>query len=120
MRSRYSAYTLGDLAYLRATWHPDFRPPDLALEPGMRWIGLEIRAFEPGETAARVEFEARFLARGRVDAVHEFSSFILEQGKWMYTDGEMLPSSFAPWKPARNEACPCGSGKKYKRCCAQH
>jgi len=37
----------------------------------------------------------------------------------LYTDGEMLAPSFTPWKPARNEACPCGSGKKFKRCCAQ-
>lgn len=37
----------------------------------------------------------------------------------MKTVGERslnLPVSVAP-KPGRNEACPCGSGKKYKRCC---
>jgi len=119
MRSRYSAYALGELAYLETTWHPDSCPPDLALDPEIRWIGLEILAFEPGETAARVEFEARFLAHDTVDAVHECSSFVREQGKWMYTEGKMLPPGFSPWKPGRNENCPCGSGKKFKRCCAQ-
>jgi SEC-C motif-containing protein len=89
MRSRYSAYALGELAYLETTWHPDSCPPDLALDPEIRWIGLEILAFEPGETAARVEFEARFLAHDTVDAVHECSSFVREQGKWMYTERKL-------------------------------
>ena len=119
MRSRYSAYALGELAYLKTTWHADFCPPDLALEPAIRWIGLEILAFEDGENAARVEFEARFLTHDRVDAVHECSSFVREQGKWLYTEGKMLPPGFTPWKPGRNENCPCGSGKKFKRCCAR-
>jgi len=118
MRSRYTAYALAELAYLKATWHPDFCPPELTADPGMRWIGLEILAFQPGEPASKVEFEARFLVDGRVDAMHELSSFNLVQGKWMYTEGEMLPPGFTPWKPGRNENCPCGSGKKFKRCCA--
>ena len=119
MRSRYSAYALGELSYLKATWHPDFCPPDLTLDPAIRWIGLDILAFEPGETTARVEFEARFLAQHKVDAVHELSSFVCEQGRWLYTDGEMRSPGFSPWEPGRNENCPCGSGKKFKRCCAQ-
>lgn len=26
--------------------------------------------------------------------------------------------SLIPWPPARNEACWCGSSRKYKKCCA--
>lgn len=33
MRSRYSAFTLGDVQYLRDTWHPDTRPATLTLDP---------------------------------------------------------------------------------------
>jgi len=27
------------------------------------------------------------------------------------------PAALAPRRPGRNQPCPCGSGKKYKRCC---
>lgn len=119
MRSRYSAYVLEELDYLKATWHPEFRPVDLTLDPGIRWLGLEILACDQQLPRARVEFEARLLVGGKVDAIHEKSAFAREQGRWLYTHGEMLPPSFTPWQPGRNEACPCGSGKKFKRCCAQ-
>ena len=117
MRSRYSAYARGETDYLLRSWHADFRPASLAPEPDLRWLGLEIVTAEEGRDRARVEFEARFLQQGRVDAIHERSDFVREGGRWLYTRGEMLPPSFVPWKPGRNEACPCGSGRKFKRCC---
>ena len=33
MRSRYSAFAVGDAGYLLRTWHPSRRPADLALDP---------------------------------------------------------------------------------------
>ena len=41
-RSRYSAFVVGDPAYLLATWHPSTRPPALELDPGVRWLGLDV------------------------------------------------------------------------------
>jgi len=119
MRSRYSAFTLGDLAYLEASWHPDYLPADLAIDDSIRWLGLEILSGSQQTERALVEFEARFLRQGRVDAIHESSRFVCEQGRWLYTDGDMLAPTFTPWQPGRNESCPCGSGKKFKRCCAR-
>jgi tetratricopeptide (TPR) repeat protein len=29
------------------------------------------------------------------------------------------PKAYQPVKPGRNDPCPCGSGKKYKRCCGE-
>jgi len=118
MRSRYSAFALGDIGYLKASWHADFRPPELSLDANVRWLGLEVMQFTEQDRCATVEFEARYLVNGQVDAVHEKSRFVLEQGRWLYTDGDRLPPRFQPWKPGRNEPCPCGSGKKFKRCCA--
>ncbi len=117
MRSRYSAYTRGDLEYLEQSWHPDFRPPDLQLDPGICWLGLAVFSHEQRDDRATVEFEARLLAGGRVDAIHEKSRFLRLQGRWLYTDGDRLLPTFESWKPGRNEACPCGSGFKFKRCC---
>ena len=119
MRSRYTAFVRGDLDYLEASWHPDYRPANPAIDEAVRWLGLELISGERRNGRARVEFEARFLLDGRVDAIHENSRFVREQGRWLYTDGEMLAPTFNPWKPGRNETCPCGSGKKFKRCCAR-
>ncbi len=118
MRSRYSAYVLKQLDYLLDTWQPLHRPAELALDDSIRWLGLTIIDAPPVEDGyAIVEFEARMLVGGTVDAMHERSRFVLEQGRWLYTSGEMLTPSFQSWKPGRNETCPCGSGKKFKRCC---
>lgn len=118
MRSRYCAYVLDNREYLSETWHPDFRPADLASNPRIHWIGLEIIARDEQALQATVEFEARLLFEGRVEAMRELSSFVRDNGQWLYTDGKMLTPGFTPWKPGRNEACPCGSGRKFKRCCA--
>lgn len=119
MRSRFTAHVLKDTAYLSETWHPDYRPPSLQLEDRVQWIRLDIINFcEQGETA-EVEFEALFIEGDRVDALHEKSRFVLEQGHWFYTNGEMLEATRKPWKPGRNSRCPCGSGLKFKRCCAK-
>ena len=119
MRSRYAAFALGDTEYLRESWHPDFRPADLRPDPGIRWIGLEILASEENGDRAMVEFEAILLAAGVVSAMRERSDFLRLQGRWLYTQGEQLEPSLKPWKPGRNEPCPCGSGAKFKRCCGK-
>lgn len=120
MRSRYCAFTLGEVDYIRRSWHARFRPAELELEPAPRWLGLEVIAAEERGDEATVEFEARLLLDGKVDAIHERSGFVREQGQWYYTEGQLLAPSFTPWKPGRNEACPCGSGRKFKHCCAKY
>ncbi|MDH3634959.1 MAG: YchJ family metal-binding protein [Gammaproteobacteria bacterium] len=117
MRSRYSAYVLDDVEYLSQTWHSDFRPRELTVDPDIHYIGLTINTSDQQGKQAVIDFEARLLANGQVQAMHEKSTFVENDGKWMYTIGEMLTPSFQPWKPGRNETCPCGSGKKFKRCC---
>ena len=117
MRSRYCAYVIGEREYLSATWHPDFRPLELDIDPQIRWLGLEIIDSSDGDLQAMVEFEARLLVNGKVEAIHEKSAFKREHGKWLYTNGEILAPRFESWKPGRNESCPCASGKKFKRCC---
>ena len=94
MRSRYSAYVLGNLDYLRATWHPDTCPADLDADPALRWIGLDIRACErgtEGDSDGTVEFVARYKVNGRAGRLHEVSRFVQEQGRWRYVDGDIAP-----------------------------
>ena len=118
MRSRYSAFVLGETDYLLETWHEDYRPAQLTVDTRIHWLGLTILAESQQGDTATVEFEARLLRDGTVDAQHERSDFLRRSGQWLYTRGESLLPSFNPWKPGRNEPCPCGSGNKFKRCCA--
>ena len=117
MRSRYSAYVLEDADYLLRSWHPDTRPASLGVTAsGLSGSGLTVCARhqgEPGDLHGRVEFIARYQQQGKTGAVHEISRFVFEQGQWLYVDGDLQRSS----KVGRNDPCPCGSGKKYKKCC---
>jgi SEC-C motif-containing protein len=90
MRSRYSAYVLGLVPYLEATWHPSTRPAALTLEPGLRWLGLQVRAHHSaGADSATVEFVARSKLGGRAHRLHETSRFVREGGHWLYVDGDL-------------------------------
>jgi SEC-C motif-containing protein len=92
MRSRYTAFTQGDADYLIATWHPRTRPPVLELEPGLRWLGLEVRGHrDTAADHAEVEFVARSRPRsGAAVRLHERSRFVCEGGRWYYVDGDLL------------------------------
>ena len=95
MRSRYSAFVLDRREHLLATWHPSTRPAAIeAPEPGLRWLGLEVRRHRlTGPDAAEVEFVARSKIAGRAHRLHERSRFVLEDGHWLYLDGELDPPS---------------------------
>ena len=87
MRSRYTAYVLGDAAYLRRSWHPDTCPADLSLDAGVQWLGLKIeRHTRISPTHAEVVFIARYRLDVRVYRLAEHSRFVLEQGRWLYCE----------------------------------
>ena len=91
MRSRYTAYVREDAAYLLATWHPSTRPPAeaLAFEPGLRWLGLEVRHHASSGDTATVTFVARSKLGGRAHRLQETSRFAREGGRWTYVDGDL-------------------------------
>ncbi|MCW2524539.1 MAG: hypothetical protein JWO63_2874 [Frankiales bacterium] len=94
MRSRYTAFVLGDVDYLRRTWHPSTRPRTLELDLGRRWLGLEILSTDRGgmfDPEGTVEFRARRRGGGqpgqpRVTEQHEISRFVRVQQRWAYLD----------------------------------
>lgn len=91
MRSRYTAFVLGDERYLLETWHPDTRPGKLDLSGDRRWLGLKILATSgggPEDTLGTVEFVARYKIAGRGYRLHEHSRFERTDGGWRYVDGE--------------------------------
>ncbi|PKQ77410.1 SecC motif-containing protein [Aeromonas sobria] len=119
MRSRYSAFVLGLGEYLVHSWHPTHLGGLTAADLSQNdtcWDGLEIIASQggPDDEIGMVEFKAWFLEGDERHCLHERSRFARYQGRWVYTEGEQDP---APLKAGRNDPCPCGSGKKHKKCC---
>ena len=130
MRSRYTAHTLGKYDYLNETVHPSIR--DEADHEEMKrwseaveWLGLDISSVTRGEASdetGEVSFEARYAVNGMPQALKEDAFFRREEGRWYYVDGNVYgqdPYRREAPKVGRNEPCPCGSGKKYKKCCGK-
>lgn len=123
MRSRYSAYVQKDHEYLLRTWHHSSRPSEesLAMPEDFNWTGLEILHTEaggPDDDNGTVEFKAHYRTSTTTNSLHEKSNFVREDGQWFYVDGETLTNQpLRSEKVGRNQPCPCGSGKKYKKCC---
>jgi SEC-C motif domain protein len=91
MRSRYTAFVLGDADYLQATWHPQSRPSRVRIDAQQQWIGLAIKDTEAGlpeHDRGVVEFVARFKINGRGHRLRERSRFEKIDGRWYYLDGE--------------------------------
>ena len=127
MRSRYSAYATQNIDYLHTSLHPDHQS-DHDVNAARRWaansdwLGLEIVSTSEGgkdDDTGIVEFKASYREKGKTRHLHEISSFQKVEGRWTYVDGRMpKPETIRNVeKVGRNDPCPCGSGKKYKKCC---
>ncbi|WP_055501164.1 YchJ family protein [Nonomuraea pusilla] len=87
MRSRFSAFSVGDEAYLLRTWHPADRPARLGLDRRLRWVRLEILETGGGSVVhaeGTVRFRAHYLERGRPGQMEEHSRFVRLDGHWVY------------------------------------
>ncbi len=87
MRSRYSAFSVGDSDYLRRTWHPATRPAGTGVDRRTRWTGLEVLETARGgpfDTEGTVRFRAHYVERGRRGRMEENSKFVRVEGDWVY------------------------------------
>ncbi len=86
MRSRYSAFALGDEAYLLRSWHPGTRPARVRFVPDQHWTRLDVLAAAGGPLDAEgtVEFVAHFERDGEARQLHEISRFTRHEGHWVY------------------------------------
>ena len=130
MRARYSAYATCHVAFLRDSAvkavQEDFdEEMSENWSRGATWHRLDIISTEKGlenDTEGTVEFRAEYTAGGRFCNHHERSRFVKEPDGWKFLDGEMVgekPVVREEPKVGRNDPCPCGSGKKYKKCCGK-
>lgn len=120
MRSRYSAFALKLADYLRLSHHPQTRASaNYTMLDATRWVGLtlvEQHLGGPMDAEGTVTFEARFIEAGHLGCLSERSSFTRVDGAWRYHSGTHLETP-PPAKIGRNAPCPCGSNRKFKRCC---
>lgn len=127
MRSRYAAFATGRLDHIAATNSPSAhaRFDRAAAEASARdveWTRLEIidvAGGGGGDDTGRVEFRAYFNRLGQSLIHHEAATFVRDGGRWLFEEGQMNPKG-SPRRVAhvgRNDPCPCGSGRKYKKCC---
>ena len=88
MRSRYTAYTRNDEAYLRATWDERTCPKEcIAHDDPTQWLGLEVKQHSTDGDTATVEFVARYKINGRAHKLQEVSRFVRFDGRWFYVSG---------------------------------
>jgi SEC-C motif domain protein len=130
LRSRYTAFTRGDVDYVLSTYHSKTRK-DVKREEieewskNSEWLGLQVVQVEHGaksETEGTIVFSAKYKDKsdGKVHEHWEKSFFEKENGDWRFLDAHGIQVGTyrrAEPKVGRNDPCACGSGKKYKKCC---
>ena len=108
MRSRYEAFVKEDWQYIAET-SINQTTKELSNSMPMTWLKLDVL----NSYDNIVEFKAYYKLDDTIEVLHEISTFVKVAGQWKYQDGKLFPS-----KIERNEICPCGSGKKFKKCCS--
>ena len=123
MRSRYTAYTQANIEYILKTMKAPAANHFEAQSAKkwsttIKWMGLEVLKASLNNTKGFVEFIAHFNEQGKNTYIHEISEFHQINGVWFYVDGNFVqPKPTTKPLIGRNDLCPCGSKRKYKKCC---
>ncbi len=128
MRARYSAHATRNYDFVASSCHPEFRE-EASPEENEKWSSLmewekldinEVVAGSENDETGEVDFTAHYTVRGFPQEMREHAYFRRENDTWYYVDGDVYgrePVRRTEPKIGRNDPCPCGSGKKYKKCC---
>jgi SEC-C motif domain protein len=123
MRSRFTAYSMENTDYIKATWDKASQPDQSAFsDEAIAWQRLEIIDTKKGgvnDNKGIVEFKAYYSNKGEDFLLHEVSRFAKTNERWFYIDGvvKKVGKIIQQQNLGKNAPCPCGSGKKFKRCC---
>lgn len=130
MRARYSAYEKQAIDFIINTCEQSEEVAEIdrqATEDWSKnsiWHGLQIIQTEKGkedDEEGVVEFKATYTRKQIRDVHHEMAYFKKINGEWLYSAGQLKTETVVREgaKVGRNDPCPCGSGKKYKKCCGR-
>lgn len=128
MRARYTAHALGAFDFLESSMHSSTRERVDVQKmsqwaEAVTWQGMDVHSTsegKEGDEQGSVDFSAKYSVNGIEQELRENASFVRENGEWRYLDGDVeghTPFRREAPKVGRNDPCPCGSGKKYKKCC---
>jgi SEC-C motif-containing protein len=87
MRSRYTAFAMGDVDHLARTWHPSTRPRRINIDPDRTWTRLEVLGTTGGgmlDKEGTVAFDAHHRDGDGDHVLHEDSAFVRHEGRWVY------------------------------------
>jgi SEC-C motif-containing protein len=123
MRSRFTAYVIKNYQYILQTYATAQRNNITITKltvsaKDTQWLSMQVLATHFETYTAQVEFKAFYQLHNYYHVMHEKSDFVLERGKWRYTDGAIQKGS-GEFTPERNSQCLCSSGKKFKKCCGK-
>ena len=121
MRSRYSAYATYNAKYIFDTYASTIKQEQSVTDitqwvKQCKWVGLCVISTSNNGNAANVEFSANYIKKSKLYQLHENSKFIKTAGNWHYLDGNIINHKELA-KIKANDLCPCGSRKKFKKCC---
>jgi SEC-C motif domain protein len=122
MRSRYTAYSLARIDYIKQTMRDKpllyFNQKEATQwAKKVSWLHLQVLSSSmEHQKRGFVEFIATYIEQNQLKIIHERSEFHLHHDRWFYVDGIHKDSPKQHPQIARNSSCPCGSGKKYKNC----
>ncbi len=126
VRARYTAFVKKDFDFIERTHAPevrdDFNRAEAArLADEVEWDYLRIHSAKDYGTLGEVEYVVSFRKEQKPIKGATTSKFRKENGEWFYVSSKPAPHianlRITP-KVGRNDVCPCGSGRKYKKCCA--
>lgn len=91
MRSRYSAYAQGDLAYIKKTMAgnalKEFQTQkQQGWQQPTEWLGLVVHSSKTLKKKGYVEFTVTYRREGQKRTMREHSEFKKIDGKWFYVD----------------------------------
>jgi len=111
MISRYEAFVKEDWEYIAKT-SINQTIEELHTSTPIKWLKLDVIDAHDDIVEFKAYYQDIFNGDNTIHLLHEKSKFIKENEEWKYLDGTLYNTTIQ-----RNETCPCGSGKKYKKCC---
>lgn len=120
VRARFVAFGFGRFDYIEETQIGPLST-EVRERQAPEWERLEILSYEDGgadDETGSVEFKAYYRDGDEICIHHEVSYFVREDGEWRYSEGDITEQSVEDSDDRDdNRPCPCGSGRKYRRCC---
>jgi SEC-C motif-containing protein len=126
LEARYRAHVKGDIDFIIASCHPDVRRKQDREEierwsRESKWLGLKVEEHTEEGDVGHVRFTCRYMDAGGHEVLHsEIAEFRkAEDDRWYFYDSKRPSTTMTREEPkvGRNDPCPCGSGRKYKKCC---